>query len=365
MIHFILGTRAQLTKLSPVMKAYQKRGTKYNFIFLAQHHKTIYDTIEKLELRRPDFVIGDTGKDQTKALSLFIWAIKTLLDLIINRKKYFLNDKEGIVIVQGDALPVFLGALAAKFCRYKVVLIESGMRSFNWLHPFPEEITRVTTWALGLVDYHFCENSDALSNVKKFKGKKFNTQINTAFDALHLALKYRSKSTIEIPKGKYALAFTHRFEQIHSKERMKELVAILNDISKRMPLILSLHPPTKIALEKFDLLRVLERNKRIEMISRLKFLDYAKALVNSEFVFTDSGGIPEECYYLGKPCIVYRKVMERSEGIGESTVLSKFSKKKILDFVDNYKKYRRKPIPKSLSPTKKIIEIIDKMDKSY
>ena len=43
MIHVIIGTRAQIIKMAPVMKEFEKRGINYNFIFLAQHKETMHE----------------------------------------------------------------------------------------------------------------------------------------------------------------------------------------------------------------------------------------------------------------------------------------------------------------------------------
>ena len=84
-------------------------------------------------IKKPDYVIGDLGKDITKVGQMIPWSIKSLIDLIINRKKYFKGDKNGIAFVHGDAPPVLLGALGAKLAGMKVVLIESGTVSYTHL----------------------------------------------------------------------------------------------------------------------------------------------------------------------------------------------------------------------------------------
>ncbi|SVB10111.1 uncharacterized protein METZ01_LOCUS162965, partial [marine metagenome] len=73
MIHVIVGTRAQIIKMAPVMKDLESRGVDYNFIFLAQHKETIYEIIEQFGVKKPDIVIGDMNKDITNVKDMIFW----------------------------------------------------------------------------------------------------------------------------------------------------------------------------------------------------------------------------------------------------------------------------------------------------
>ena len=61
MIHIIVGTRAQIIKMAPVMRELENRGIDYNFIFLAQHKETMYEIMAQFGIKKPDIIIGDTG----------------------------------------------------------------------------------------------------------------------------------------------------------------------------------------------------------------------------------------------------------------------------------------------------------------
>lgn len=359
MIHFVIGTRAQLIKTAPVMYEYNRRGIDYNFIFLAQHKVTMYEMMDMFDIKRPDFVIGDIGKDVTSVSEMIPWSIKTLWELIIHRQKYFRGDKEGVVFVHGDAPPVLLGALGAKLSGLKVALIESGMRSFNWFHPFPEEITRVFVWAAGLVDYHFCAGESSYNNVARFRGTPYNVGLNTMYDAQRLALRFQDRATVDIPGEKYALVTIHRFETISKLEQLKYITDLIDEISKEIRLLFILHPPTEVALKQFGLYKTLELNSNIELRPRYLFFDFNKLMYHSEFIITDGGSNQEEAYYMGKPCCLFRMATEREEGLGENAVLSELNRAVIMEFVHNYSSYKRNPLNSSMSPTAKIIDIID------
>ena len=52
MLHVIIGTRAQIIKMAPVMKELEKRGIDYNFIFLAQHKETMYEIMAQFGIKK-------------------------------------------------------------------------------------------------------------------------------------------------------------------------------------------------------------------------------------------------------------------------------------------------------------------------
>jgi UDP-N-acetylglucosamine 2-epimerase (non-hydrolysing) len=117
-----------------------------------------------------------------------------------------------------------------------------------------------------------------------------------------------------------------------------------------------LHPPTKKQIEKQGLENELKKNQNIELRPRYDYFEFIKLINNSEFVISDGGSNQEECYYLGKPCLLLRNKTERNEGLGENVVLSKFNDEVIEDFTKNYKKFRTKMITKKGSPSKVIVK---------
>ncbi|MBS3093534.1 UDP-N-acetylglucosamine 2-epimerase (non-hydrolyzing) [Candidatus Pacearchaeota archaeon] len=356
MIHIILGTRAQLIKMAPIMKEMQNQNIDYNFIFLAQHKETMNSMIEMFGIKKPDVIIGNIDQDITNSRTMALWSMKVITYALLNKNKVFRNDKNGIVLVHGDAPPAFLGALIAKCSGLKVAHIESGLRSFNLFSPFPEEIIRILTFSL--TNYYFSPGDWAINNLKKYRGKKINTKENTLLDALHIALKNLDKIEVDIPTQKYCMATIHRFENISEKNKFKEILDIIENISKKIKVLFILHPPTRKKLEEYRLLEKLKENKNIELRPRYDYFEFIKLVINSEFLITDGGSNQEECYYLGKPCLLFRNETERKEGLGKNVLLSKFDKSVIDNFVDNYLKYKFDTLDNNLSVSKMIVNEI-------
>ncbi len=360
-IHFILGTRAQLIKTAPLMVECRKRMLPYRFIYLAQHKATIYEMLKAFGIRKPHIVLGDCGTDISKSSTLLGWMVRVLYQGLKHSRKLFPDGSDGIAVVHGDALPALLGAILARIAGLKVAHVEAGLRSFNYLHPFPEELIRVMLWKMGLVDIYFCPNEWALGNVKEYRGEKHNTLHNTLLDSLRLALN-GSGSTVQelgIPEEKYALVSIHRFETISRQDKMEEVIDIIVRMSKRISVVFVLHPPTKVALESHGFLDRLSSEPRIHLRPRYKYHDFVNILYRSEFVVTDGGSNQEECYYLGHPCLLLRHATERIEGLGKNVIISKFDPVIINEFIDNYQKIKYKPLGADSCVSKLIVSTLE------
>lgn len=353
MIHIVLGTKAQLIKMAPIMVELKNQKIPYNFILTGQHKETMNKLLDNFKIKKPDYVLY-SNKDITGIFQMGVWGMKILYKTLRNKKEIFKGDKIGIVLVHGDTFSTLLGSLMGKVAGLKVGHVESGLRSHNLFNPFPEEITRILTF--NLTNYYFCGSSWALGNVGKYKGKKVLTKENTLLDSLKLALKEQGKTKVDIPNKKYAVVTVHRFENIFKKNKFEEIIKIVEEMSKKIKVLFILHPPTKKKLEEYGFMARLKRNKNIELRPRYDYFEFVKLINKSEFVVSDGGSNQEECFYLGKPCLLLRNETERKEGIGKNVVLSKFDDKLIKGFIKDYKKYKIKMFGSKVSPSKIIVD---------
>ena len=357
MIHIVLGTKAQLVKVAPVMAEMQLRKIPYNFIFTGQHKETIDDLLHVFNLPKPDYIMYD-GKDIVSVLKMFFWSIHIFWVTIWKRKAIFKGDKKGIVLVHGDTFSAWIGAVMGRLAGLEVGHVESGLRSFNIFKPFPEELSRLITFAFSNV--YFCPGTWTINNLKKYKGVKINTQYNTLLDSLHYAVKNQRAIKVPIPKQKYCVVTIHRFENIFKRSTFRKILDYIIEISKDIKVLFILHPPTVKKLNDFEYYNELKNNRNIELRPRYDYFQFIKLLHNSEFLISDGGSNQEECFYMGKPCILFREVTERKEGVGKNVVISKFDRETIFNFVKNYKNYKIKPLKVKVSPTDKIIKYVKK-----
>lgn len=349
-IVFIIGTKAQLIKMAPIMRELQERRLVYDFIWTGQHKETIDEIIENFGIKKPSSKLYD-GSEVKSPIKGIIWFTSLFLKGLFKTRRKRVN---GVVLIHGDAVSAIIGLVYGRAAGYKIGHIEAGLRSFNFLRPFPEEIVRYVVSFF--TDYHFAPGDWAAENLAKRKGKIINTKMNTLVDALMYVKKSGKKKTNE----KYAVVNLHRFENIQNKKIFSDLLSLIIEISEKIKVIFIIHPTTKYQLDKFDLMERLKKAENITIQPRLSYIDFVSLFSKSEFLITDGGSNQEETSYLGHPCLLLRKETERMEGLGKggNVLISSYSKEKIMDFTSNYTAYKRKPTFPKRSPSSLIVNFL-------
>jgi UDP-N-acetylglucosamine 2-epimerase (non-hydrolysing) len=157
---------------------------------------------------------------------------------------------------------------------------------------------------------------------------------------------------VEVPEEPYGVVSLHRYELLEDRDLLARTLEVLNEHARRKPLLFVDHPVTAAAIDKHGLA---SSARSLRRIPRLTFFPFIALLRGSEFLFTDSGGSQEECYYLDHPALIHRMKTERREGLGENVVLSEFDFDLVRAFLAEPSKYRRKaPLPDA-SPSNTIV----------
>jgi len=352
-IYVVIGTRAQLVKMAPLMALMQKEGTEYEFIYTAQHKETINKILQDFHVKQPDKTIYT--KSEANTLSKFMgWAV-TMFFKLFRPKKIF--PEKGIVLTHGDTVTTAWAAIVGKLAGCKVAHVESGLSTHKIFDPFPEELMRRITFYFS--DIYFCQSQYYINNLKKHKGEKIDTGINTVYDSVITAIN--SNIQMDLPNEPYVVVSIHRFETIYTKKLEKVVIPLLEKVAKSgITLIFVLHPSTREVLKKNNqkLYKRLENNKRIILKERYPYFEFLKLINESEFVITDGGSNQEELSYIGKPTLLFKEVTGRIEGINENAVMSKFKESIIMDFVKNYKNYQKPIKSVKISPCKIIVDYL-------
>lgn len=357
--YFFIGTIAEFIKIFPIMQEMDKRGINYKIISSGQNDVKNSDIFQSIQKHDIDIEISNK-KIKKSAIGLLFWFIETFFKSFTVLKNKINKEENNYLIIHGDTVSTLMGAIIGKFFRFKICHIESGLRSFNLLEPFPEEIDRIITSRLA--DFHFCPNDWAVNNLKNRKGEKINTFNNTLIDSLNFALNKEVDSDLikTLKDEDYCLFVCHRQENVSNKELLELLVNKLLETSKNIKCIFILHEITKIALEKYNLLIKLENNKNILLVDRIPYFELMHILKDAEFIVTDGGSNQEECYYLGIPTLILRKHTERNEGLGKNVVLSKNDFNVVNDFINNYSQYKSAVIKIENSPSSIIVDYLEK-----
>jgi UDP-N-acetylglucosamine 2-epimerase (non-hydrolysing) len=237
--------------------------------------------------------------------------------------------------------------------RATVAHIEGGLRSYDWRHPFPEELNRKLATALSRI--HYAPGAWAAANLHR--GEVVDTGSNTIRDSL--ALVSDDQPAVPLPEVPFGIVSVHRFELINHRRLLTETIDVLAEVARSTPLLFVDHPVTVAALERFRLLDRFDATAFVR-IPRLRFFDFVRVERRSAFVVTDSGGSQEECYYLDLPCLVHRVKTERREGLGENAVLSELHADLLREFLADPSRYRRKTELAPASPSEVIVDDLER-----
>lgn len=307
MAHYIvLGTRPEIIKLAPVIREYQKRGIDFKILHTNQHYTYEMDRLffKELNLPEPDINLnvgsGTQGEQSGK--------------MLIRIEKKVLEDKPGLIIVQGDTNTVMAGALVGVKLHIHVAHVEAGLRSFD--RTMPEEINRIV--ADHSSDILLAPTEVAKQNLlaEGISRDFIHVTGNTIVDATLQHLKYIDKSVMDrlgLKEGEYFLSTFHRAENVDNRDRLTSILGGLKAAADRyeIPVVVPMHPRTEKMIEHFGL-HLPDNMLVTDPVGYLEFLALEKW---ARAILTDSGGLQEEASILRVPCVTLRDNTERPETV--------------------------------------------------
>lgn len=305
----VVGTRPEIIKLSPVIRAAQRRGLQFTLVHTGQHYSEELDAVffSQFDLPEPDYNL-DVGSDSHGSQTGQMLArIETVL----------LDEEPDAVLVQGDTNSVLAGAIATAKLDAELGHVEAGLRSFD--REMPEEINRVL--ADHASDVLFAPTDGAADNLRAegIADDRILVTGNTIVDAVQenreLAAEHSTVlADLELEPGGFVLATVHRAENVDVRDRFVDVLDGLARIAEQfdLPVVYPIHPRARERLDEFDL----PVPDAVRLIDPLDFLDFLRLESTAQLVVTDSGGVQEESCILGTPCVTVRDSTERPETVG-------------------------------------------------
>lgn len=365
-IAFVIGTRPEIIKMSPLIDEVKHRGIDYLLIHTGQHydHEMSQQFFLDLELEKPHYNMGVGSGAHGEQTSMMISRIEEVL----------LEEKPDLVLVEGDTNAVLAGALVAAKLHIPVGHIEAGLRSYD--KTMPEEINRMV--ADVCTQLFFVPTHTTATNLllEGFSPKNIFITGNTVVDACQRNLKIARKHSDlapEIDPGAKVLTLTlHRAENVDHPQRLGQIVNSLLELDD-LTVIFPVHPRTTKNLQEFGLYKKLEEAPHIQIIKPMGYLEFLLLLSQSQLVMTDSGGIQEEAITLNLPCITLRYNTERPETVeAGGNILVGTSQKKIVNSIrkilsdeDLYRRMKEAPNPYGDgTASEKIVDIISEIESS-
>ncbi len=299
----IVGARPQFIKAATVSRVIQQTpGVEEVLIHTGQHFdKNMSDVFfDEMGIPEPEYNLGISSMSHGAMTGRMLEGIEQIL----------LDEKPDWVLVYGDTNSTLAGALAASKLHIKVAHVEAGLRSFNIR--MPEEQNRILTDRISTV--LFCPTDVAIDNLHSEGYEGLDIRVSKAGDVMYDAALYygdRAKqpewiSDLNVHNG-FALATVHRAENTDNPDRLREIILAINEVHITTPVILPLHPRTKLIIQKLGL------HLDVHIVEPVGYLEMVYLLKTCDFVLSDSGGVQKEAYYFKKSCFVLRDETEWTE----------------------------------------------------
>lgn len=302
----IFGTRPEVIKLFPLITVLKNYPQKYKVI--------ICNTEQQKELSNQmlDFlgITADYSLDVMIRNQNLIDTQNKILQGLNSLKSQIDIDA---IIIQGDTLSAFCGALFGFYNNIPVFHLEAGLRTDDLEQPFPEEGLRQMISRLAKL--HFAPSLQAKINLlsEKISAKKIYVTGNTVIDtAKYILSKYVPNSELYFINGnrKNILITVHRRENQKFLASITEAILSIAENFSDYMFIWPVHPNPNI---RNYVLKNVSNYSNIKIIQPLSYEKMLNLLSNTSLILTDSGGIQEEASYLGCKMLILRNKTERKE----------------------------------------------------
>lgn len=273
------GTRPEFLKIKPLLNK-----KKFDTLRVCQHGDII-------DFGNPTHVIKIDEKCKNRLNNIFSEIFNKIENVLLNYDA---------ILIQGDTATVAACAIAAFNLKKKIIYLESGLRSFDFENPFPEEAYR--QMVSRIADINLCPTELSKQNLEseKILGQIFVVG-NTSLDNL-ISIKNNTNYLNKV------LITLHRSENLSKLDLWYKELDTIAEKYKDIEFIYPIHPNPFIAEKSKSL-------KNIKVTSPLAHSELLDIMKDCKLIITDSGGLQEEASFLNKKIIVCRKTTERPEGI--------------------------------------------------
>lgn len=302
-IHCVLGTRPEIIKFAPLIKAL---GRKAKVVHTGQHYDANLSQVflDQFDLGQPEVFLEVGGQSRGSQIGRVVDALDS----------HLAQTQPAAVVVQGDTNSVLGGAIAANAREVPLVHLEAGLRSFD--RAMPEEHNRVV--ADHLADLCLAPTAQNVENLQAERVDPTHIELtgNTVVEALELLRPSdleveRMLSERRLTRDDFVLCTLHRPENVDSPDSLYRILRALERCPKTV--YLPMHPRTRARVNRFGRASRLENVRIVDPVDYVTFLGLQSA---AALIVADSGGVQEEVTVVKRRLLVVRNSTERPESLG-------------------------------------------------
>lgn len=293
----VVGARPQFVKAAMVSAEIDRTdGVGEVLVHTGQHFDANMSHLffEEMGLRAPDYNLGIHSLPHEEMVDRMRLQIEEIIGA----------QQPDAVLVYGDTDSTLAGARAAHSRGVRLCHVEAGLRSFN--PQMREEYNRIQTDSLA--DLLFCPTQTAIDNLLR-EGVDMDKIVPTGDvmkdAALHFAAFARPPR--EALPDAFVLCTLHRAENTDDPEILKQLLYALERTCAIVPVVMPLHPRTRLRLQ--ELAYPIEQSP-VRFIEPVGYLEMLYLQNHCKLILTDSGGVQKEAYFAKKYCITLREETE-------------------------------------------------------
>lgn len=312
----VFGTRPDAVKMCPLVLELRRRTDLKTTVTLTGQHREMLDAVTALFDVKADYDLNIMKPGQT------LESITS--DILTGMGHVFDEAKPDLVLVHGDTSTCFAAALAAFYRKIPVGHVEAGLRSFDPLSPFPEEMNRRMVGQMAAL--HFAPTVQNRANLAA-EGITSGVHVtgNTVIDAFAYTVRHEytfsdeTLRALDFGEGKRYITLTaHRRE--NQGDGIAAICRAVRRIVDRYPDVTVVYPVHLSPAVRNTVFPLLADCERVILTDPIGLCDMHNLLAKSTLVLTDSGGLQEEAPSLGVPVLVLRTETERPEAVEAGTV---------------------------------------------
>ncbi|RUT41746.1 UDP-N-acetylglucosamine 2-epimerase (non-hydrolyzing) [Paenibacillus anaericanus] len=309
----IFGVRPEAIKMAPLILELEKHPEHIESVVCvtAQHREMLDQVLDVFKIV-PDYDL-DVMKPNQSLNEITIRVLQGLENVLREARP-------DIVLVHGDTLTTFLASYAAFLQGIKIGHVEAGLRTWNKMSPFPEEMNRQLTGVLA--DLHFAPTEVSAGNLRKENKAESSIYVtgNTVTDVFQYTVQPSySDSVLDWAAGKRLILMTAHRRESQGEPHLNIFRAIkrIADEFEDIAIVYPVHPSPAVRQPAYE---TLGNHPRIKLIEPLDVVEFHNIYAHTYLILTDSGGMQEEAPSFGVPVLVLRDTTERPEGIEAGTL---------------------------------------------
>ena len=316
----VLGTRPEAIKMAPLIHKLRSEERLQTIVCLTAQHRQMLDQVLDIFGIQADIDLNlmKQGQRLTELTASVLHGLNGVLDTL----------HPDCVLVHGDTTTAMATAMAAFYRHVPAGHVEAGLRTYDMLHPWPEEMNRRVIDLMAT--HYYAPTSQSRDNLlrESVPAERIHVTGNTVIDALLMATgRIRDDAALALRLAE-AFPFLDSDKRLilvtgHRREnhggRMESMCRALKRLADRpdVQVLYPVHPNP-------DVRKVVDEvcgdRRNIILIEPVDYLHFVYLMQAAHVILTDSGGIQEEAPSLGKPVLVLRDITERQEAVAAGTV---------------------------------------------